>query len=222
MSLAEFLNQPIILAGVAIAVVGAAAFIILIKRSGEGTPLGGGGKGKTKIIVLQPRDKRTYELPVTERELTLDAVKDKVPRKYYKAGPGYVMPNGTTLFFGIESSAYTAVLRDDKPVKMTLPETLQSLWGAKAYGDMPKALKEPLETSQWGVTLDPVKIDDGDKYPHLNVENISDEKKEKLVGYVAKAIKDEGKMDWKTMLMGAALGLVVGIMLVSFKVIRLA
>ena len=220
--LSGIMENPLIIVAAAIGVVGVGIIVWMNKK--DSSPMLGGGKpGKGKIIVLQTRDKRAYELPIKkERELTLETVKDGIPRRYYKAGPGYTLPNGSTLFFGLEGTAYTALPRDDKAQSMGLPAALKSLWGNEAYDKMPKALKEPLEKHGFGVTIYPEKIADEDKYPHINVENISDEKKEKLVGYVAKAIKDEGKMDWKTMLLGAALGLVVGIMLVSFKVIKLA
>jgi hypothetical protein len=216
MSLAELLTQPLVLAGGAFLLLGAAGVAYIIKG-------GGGGKGKKKIIVLQTRDKRAYELPISrERELTLETSKDGVPRRYYKAGPGYTMPNGSTLFFGLEGTAYTALPRDDREQKMDLPTSLRAIWGDEAYNKMPAALKTPLEKHGYGVTIYPEKIADEDKYPKLNVENISDEKKEKLVGYVVKAVRDDGKMDWKTALMGVAIGLILGVLLVSWKVIRLA
>ena len=214
MSITEFLAQPMMQLTLGIGAVGAGAVIWLQMRKGDGglaLPSG----GKKKIIVLQTRDKRAYELPINkERELTLETKKDGRPRRYYKAGPGYTLPNGTTIFFGLEGTAYTAVVKDDKPKSLGLPAALKSIWGDLAYQKMPNELRDPLEKTQYGVTIYPEKIDvEGDKYTDLTAESVDDENDKKALNHLGNTLKNSKKMDWMTFLQGGAvMGFIVYIL----------
>lgn len=172
------------------------------------TPLGkiGVGGGKNKVIVLQTRDKRAYELPIlNERELSIECPKkDDYTRRYYKAGAGYTLPNGNVIFFALEDNAYTAVVKNDSEVKVRLPEALRTLWGDRIYDDMPPELRDPLEKHKYGVTIIPEKVSVEDKEGTLTPALIDDENDQKALDHLSKALKDRGKMDWATFLQGGA------------------
>jgi hypothetical protein len=211
--------QPMVLGTLGLGVAGALALVYTQLNKGA---LGGivSSGGKKKIIILQTRDKRAYELPIKrERELTLEAKKDGKERRYYKAGPGFTLPNGTTIFFGLEGSAYTAIVKDDKSQSMGLPAAMRSLWGDQAYDKMPQALKEPLEKHRFGVTIYPEKIANEDKMVELTAESVDDENDKKALDHLGNALKNNKKMDWMTFLQGAAIGLAVCYILANMHVL---
>jgi hypothetical protein len=214
----SFLSNPLIVGGI-VAAVGAAAVGGTYLYAKQGTPAG----GRKEVVLLRPGF-RGLIVPVTkETAKSLECKKTEgVVRKFYKFGRGWTFPKDTK-FLAVDGNAYTKIIKGVDEVMVTIPEYLRFIWGDAIYDKTPKQLREQLETTKVGVTITPDKIGDDDKgLPPVNAEDVNDEKKEKLVGYVTKAIKDEGKMDWKTMFMGVSIGLVVGIMLVSFKVIKLA
>jgi hypothetical protein len=216
----SFLSNPLIVGGI-VAAVGAVAVGGTYLYAKQGTPAG----GRKEVVLLRP-GVRGLIVPVTkETAKSLECKKTEgVTRKFYKFGRGWVFPKDTK-FLAVDGNAYTKIIDTPESVKISVPDYLRFLWGDIAYDSerFPKVLRDAIEKTIVGITITPDKIGDDDKgLPPVNAEDVNDEKKEKLVGYVTKAIKDEGKMDWKTMFMGVSIGLVVGIMLVSFKVIKLA
>jgi hypothetical protein len=214
----SFLSNPLIVGGI-VGIIGVVAAGGAYMYAKQGTPAG----GRKEVVLLRPGF-RGLIVPVTkETAKSLECKKTEgVTRKFYKFGRGWVFPKDTK-FLAVDGNAYTKIINTPESLQISIPDYLRFTWGDAAYEKTPKSLREPLEQNRIGVTITPDKIGDDDKgLPPVNAEDVNDEKKEKLVGYVTKAIKDEGKMDWKTMFMGVSIGLVVGIMLVSFKVIKLA
>ena len=162
-------------------------------------------KRKT-INLFRPRDKRFIPMNIkTETDIALNCPKkDGFHWRFYKSGPGWTGPSGEVLFLGIGASAYTAVLKNDAEVKVTLSEALKILIGDIEYNKLNPTILDVIEKHKFGVTLDPEKIPSADKEGSLTAINIDDENTDKLVGYVTKAIKEDNKMDWKTFLMGGA------------------
>jgi hypothetical protein len=191
--------------------------------------LRGTGRLKTRktsksIDVLRPRDKRAFTMPIiAETEISLRCPKKEgVYWRFYKTGPGWTFPNGLTKFFGIEGTAYTAVLRNDKPVTMRLSQALQILWGIDDYKKMPPQMREIVEKHSIGVTISPEKIPDEDKTGSLSAANVDDENDQKAMDRLAKAMKDKGKIDYTHVLLGFLGGIVVAWIAVSMHWIRVA
>jgi hypothetical protein len=180
-----------------------------------------GGVGKKKVIVLQTRDHRAYELPITrEKELSIECPKkDDYTRRYYKSGAGFTLPNGNALFFALEGNAYTAVLKNDKNVTMRFPEALRSLWGDKVYDDMPPELRDPIEKHKFGVTIVPEKVSIEDKEGTLTPALIDDENDQKALDHLGKTLRNKGKMDWATFFQGGAVIGFIVYLLINFRVI---
>lgn len=213
-------NLPIV-AGVAALGVGGALYM---RGQGGGAQSGGfGGSSKKTIDVLQPRDKRAFTLPVIEGEIGLQGPKrDGVQWRFYKAGAGYNYPNGAIKFWALEGSAYTAVLKGDQKVELKLPAALEIIWGKEAYAKMPPALKEPLETHQFGVTIYPEKIPDDDKAGALRAANVEDETDQKALGYFAKIMDKAKKFDLMTILPWVGVGVLVGLVLAMTHIVPIA
>jgi hypothetical protein len=209
LALIDALLEPLTLAIIAIAVVGFAAIAYVLRKDGGGLSTGKGGR--KSIDVLRPRDKRAFTMPITaETEIAIQCPKKEGTHwRFYKSGPGWTFPNGAVKFHGIEGTAYTAVVKNDKPVTMKLQEALRVLWGDDAYDKTPPKLKEIVEKHQMGVTIYPEKIPEEDKATSLSAANIDDENDEKVLTHVAKKMQSKGKMDWMTFLQGAAIGLAV-------------
>lgn len=220
--IAYVISEPLIIVAAVIGVVGI-GIIIYLNKKGE-NPFVASSSGKKSIIVFSPKDKRAKEIKIKEEtETRLDCGKiGTVDVRYYKTGPGWNFPGGVTKFIGIDGTAYTSVILDDKPRTVKLSEALQFLWGWDAYNKMPAALRGPLEKHQFGVTIYPEKVPDEDKNLKINAEDRDKENIKTGMEELRKNMKNKHKMDWMTLLQGAALGIVLGIMLVSFKVIKLA
>ncbi len=222
MALIDILLQPLSLVLIAIAFGAVVAIVIVMRGGAIGLKLGG-NSNKKSIDVRRTRDKRAFTMPITsETEIALHCPKKEgVHWRFYKSGPGWTYPNGSAKFDGIEGSAFTSVIKNDKPVTLKLAEALRILWGEVAYDNMPKPMKEVVEKHQFGVTVYPEKISDEDKAGGLSAMSIDDENDAKVISHIAKAVEGKKKMDWNTVLMGIAVGIVLGIMLVNFKVIKL-
>ena len=181
-------------------------------------------KTSKSIDVLRPRDKRAFTMPIiAETEISLRCPKkDGVYWRFYKTGPGWTFPKGVTKFFGIEGTAYTAVLRNDKPVTMRLSQALQTLWGIDEYKKIPSQLRDIIEKHGFGVTISPEKIPDEDKTGGLSAANVDDENDQKAMDRLAKAMKDKGKIDYTHVLLGFLGGIVIAWIAVSMHWIRVA
>jgi hypothetical protein len=198
----SFLSNPLIVGGV-VAVVGAVAAGGAYMYAKQGTPAG----GRKEVVLLRPGF-RGLIVPVTkETAKSLECKKTEgVTRKFYKFGRGWVFPKDTK-FLAVDGNAYTKIIQGVDAVQITIPEYLRFIWGDAVYDKTPKQLREQLETTKVGVTITPDKISDDDKgLPPVNAEDVNDEKKEKLVGYVTKAIKEDGKMNWMNVFVGVAIG----------------
>lgn len=221
MSIAEFLGQPLILAAAGLGVAGVAAAAWVMRRNG-GTPTGG-GSGKKSIIVFSPKDKRGKELRIKEEtETRLDCGKvGSVDVRYYKTGPGWNFPGGATRFLGIDGTAYTSVILDDKPRQVTLPEALRILWGDAAYAKMPQTLKDPLERHQIGVTIQPTEVPTEDKNLKINAEDRDKENIKAGMDELRHNMKNKHKPDWAQLGGAAAIGILIGVLMVNWNVIKL-
>ena len=220
--LSGIMENPLIIVAAAIGVVGVGIIVWMNKK--DSNPFVQSSGGKKSIIVFSPKDKRAKEIRIKEEtETRLDCGKvGTVDIRYYKTGPGWNFPGGVTKFVGIDGVGYTAVIVDDKPRQLKLPQALQILWGQEAYDKMPKALKDPLERHTFGVTITPESVPDEDKNLKINAEDRDKENIKTGMEELRKNMKNKHKLDWMTLLQGAAMGIVVGILLVSFKVIKLA
>jgi len=173
------------------------------KVKGEGV-----GSKKT-VLLLRPRDKRGVEIPVIrETDRILECSKlGGVSRRYLKNGPGWTFKN-KTIFLAEEGIAYTAVVKG-KNANIPLSEALKSLFGEKAYSEMPKPLRETVEKHQFGVTVDiQGKPEDAD-LPSLSPEAVNDSRYEVVLNFLVKSLKAKGKFEWIPPLAGAAIGFLI-------------
>lgn len=213
-------NLPIV-AGAAILAVGGIAYFQM-QKGGNSNP--GSGGAKKSILVFSPKDKRGKEIKIKEEtETRLDCGKvGSVDVRFYKTGPGWNFPNGVTKFLGIEGTAYTALAIDDKPRNVTLSEALRVLWGPAAYEKMPQALKDPLEKHRFGVTIQPERVPEEDKAMKITAEDRDKENIKVGMEELRKNMQKKGKIDWVQAASFIAIGILVGVFLVNWNVIKLA
>jgi hypothetical protein len=224
MSLLEgIIGNPIILVAAAIGVVGVGV-IIYLNKSAANPFVGSGENNKKTVDILRPIDHSGFPLKIideTEKGLIGPKIRD-VYWRLYKGGPGWNFPKGTRQFYAMEGDAYTEVFVDDAPRKVRLPDAMRILWGDVAYEKMPFALKDILEKHQFAVTIEPQPVPKKDKDIVVTMEDHDKENIKAGMEELRKNMKNKHKLDWMTLLQGAAIGVVLGIMLVSFKVIKLA
>jgi len=179
--------------------------LILARRSGYL----GGANVKKSIMVLQPRDKRFFDLNILkETETSLEAKKEGKPHRYFKSGPGWSGSKGSTRFIGIEGNAYTAVIVDDKTVTMRLPQAIKILFG-DAYKKIPDPQRLILENHVFGVTVKPEEIPKEDKDRKLSAEDVNTENLKIAADSIGKRLAKKGKFDWIPYLTGFAFGCLI-------------
>ena len=133
---------------------------------------------RKEVLFLRPRDKRGERLDVTrETDRSVLCERSNPIHRFIKIGPAWVFHDGRrtiTRFLGVEGKAYTAVLKGDKKIEMSIHEYLQSIWGKKIYESMPKKLRRALERDKTGVIVD-VDVPEPEGLPRLTSDDINDE-----------------------------------------------
>lgn len=138
-----------------VAVVGIAIFMLfqLSKKTGV----------QKQVLFLRPRDKRGERLDITrETDRSVLCEKSTPVHRFIKIGSGWnIKDKGrtSTVFLGLEGSAYTAMIKEEKELKLSTEEFLRTLWGNKIYENMPDKMRDAVEKDQYGVTIEPLKID---------------------------------------------------------------
>lgn len=140
----------------------------------------GATKLRKEVMFLRPRDKRGEKLDITrETDRSVSCEKTDPVHRFIKVGPAYVFKDGArTLvrFFGVEGSAYTAQLKDEKEVKVSTADYLKTLWGQKIYDNLPTKMRELVEDDKIGVTIEPHKINAEDEgLEKLSSDDVNDE-----------------------------------------------
>lgn len=162
-----------ILPGVlAVAAVGALIFVFFF--------LSGKAKTRKEVMFLRPRDLRGERLEITkETDKAILCEQANPIHRFIKIGPGWTFKEGgktSHRFFGVEGSAYTAVVKGTETFKVALEEYLQTLWGPRIYLALPQKLKDAIEKDKFGVTVEPAKINAEDKdLPTLSSDDVNDE-----------------------------------------------
>jgi hypothetical protein len=231
MALIDVLLEPLTLAIIAIGVIGFAAIIYVIRGGGGGLSLGGGGgsgKSKKYVLLLRNKDRRFKHIKIIdEHDEALEAPKEKngVTRFFIKKGPGWTDEDRPqTMFLGFNAYAYTLIINKVPEKVLKLAEAVRIVLGKEVYDVITPDLRDKLEKAEFGINVEP---DDptttgatltGNETRHT----VSDEK---MIDYYAeknaKAMQGN-KIQWTTLFMGLTTGIVIGIAIVSFKVIKLA
>ena len=138
------------------------------------------GKTKKEVMFLRPRDKRGEKLIVTkETDRSILCEQSDPIHRFIKVGSSFIYKDGgktSIRFFGIEGSAYTAMLKPEDPVSIPVVQFLQTLWGAKIYNALPQKMKDAVEKDKLGITIEPTKINADDLgLDKLTSDDVNDE-----------------------------------------------
>jgi len=241
MSIAEFLAQPLILAAGALGVTGVAAAAYIMRKGGATPNISAGSRKKKYVTLLRPKDHRKKEITIVdESDESLQGPKEKNGRTRYfvKRGPGWADEDKPqTMWLGMNAYAYTLRIKTiiegkDEEGKQTikplqevinLAHAVRLVLGEKIYASIPKDLGQRLETADLGITVEPENpaletgLSTGNEARHT-------ESDEKMIDYYAdknaKAMQGN-KIQWPILIAGLMGGIVLGIILVSAKVINL-
>jgi hypothetical protein len=116
-----------------------------------------------EVMFLRPRDKRGEKLDITrETDRSILCERSDPVHRFIKIGPAFVFKDGgktSVRFFGIEGSAYTANIKNEKVLKMSIKDFLISLWTDRVYNALPSKLRDSVEADRIGVTIEPNTID---------------------------------------------------------------
>lgn len=133
-----------------------------------------------EVMFLRPRDKRGERLDITkETDRSVLCEKSDPVHRFIKVGPAYVFKDGgksSVRFIGLEGSAYTAQLKDEKMVQVSTVDFLKSLWGNKIYGALPQRMRDAIEHDKIGITVEPTKVNaDELGLEKLSSDDVNDE-----------------------------------------------
>ncbi len=172
-------------------------------------------KPTKKVLLLRPRDRRGSSLSViqeTDIALTCKAIKG-VTHRFIKIGSSWVFNEGgrmITRFFGVETTAYTAIAALNETVIVSVKEFLESIWGEKFYNAIPEKQRKIVEDDKVGITLKIQEIDE-EEYglPTLTSSDINDEDDNVVLAKLAKPQKQSTSQTLMnsivTFMLGAAL-----------------
>jgi hypothetical protein len=182
-------------------------------------------KKHTEVLMLNARDGSLEKIPIpTETDLHLESAKKKgITRHFDKEGRGWTEKGvGKMYYIAYSALVKTIRLEDAKPIIMGVGVYLEKILGKELYAKVTPEIKEKVENSEWGIMIDPIKPTDAELKGASN-ESRHTESDERMIDYFAdkvhKAMK--AKFEWMPILMGLFLGVIIGIALVSFKVIKL-
>jgi len=167
-------------------------------------------KPRKEVLFLRPRDRRGERIPITRETSTSAWCEKHNPiARFIKLGPGYVFTEGgkaVTRFWGIEGTAYTALVEEGRELKLSVKEYLQALWGDKFYDKIPKEQKEAIESDVVGITVEPKPVEERFDVPPRSEEFLNDEDDAVILTRIAKAQQQSVKREFYQMLIGIALG----------------
>ena len=171
--------------------------------------------------------------------------KGGIPRRFFKVGRGYTFPFGPR-FLGVEGTAYTGEVHVMQPVKRTTkrlnPDTQQEeevieeiteetiktklsisdalhvIWGDAEYRKMPQNLRDAVEKSQVGITVEAEPVDEEalDLKP-LTEDQIKQEQRLGVLKDIANAVKESDKPNLIWIGLGVALGFAVCLLAVNMN-----
>ena len=171
-------------------------------------------KAITYVELLRPRDGRGKKFEVDyETDVGLKCKKTKgLTPKFIKIGRGWLFNErgkSITKFFGIEGTAYTATIdiENEKPIKMKIEAFLRWVWGDKFYNSIPSTQRDTIEKSTWGLTIDPVKIDEEEhNLETLPMESVHDEADAIVLNAYAQNTMNNKKIGIMPYLIGGVIG----------------
>lgn len=187
------------------------AIIVLLIVIGIGAYLIYTNRPIKQVLLLRPRDKRGMQIPIVrETDSTLECKKvGDVARRFIKAGCAWTFVIGrqvTTRFFGMEGTAYTAIIKNKEEEKVSLEEALRSLWGDKFYEDVPEKQKSIIEKHKWGLTVEVEPIEEGDDMISIASDIVQDASDSIILDKLAGAQKTSTTSQIYQFLMGAVTG----------------
>jgi len=224
MALIDTLMSPLILIGGA-AVIGTLAVLMYLRKGGLGD-LGGGGS-KKYVLLLRNKDRRFKRIRITnETDESLESPKEKngVTRHFEKRGAGWTDEDRPqTMFLGFNAYKYTLTINTVKESVINLAKAVRIVLGKEVYDVIQPELRDKLEKAEFGILIEPDDPFTSGASATMGNEARHTESDHVIIDYYAKKVKQalQGKMQWNSVVMGVAVGVVLGIMLVNFKVIKL-
>lgn len=166
----------------------------------------------TEVLLLRPRDKRGLTVPVVlESDIGLTCKKTGgIVRRFIKAGCSWTFASKTkvvTRFLGLEGTAYSAIVRGQKQIKLSLEQVLRLAWDDDFYERLPPERKKPIEKDKWGITIEvePVK-EEGEELVKISSDDVHDAAETVILDKISKAQKSSKKMEVYQFIMGAIAG----------------
>jgi hypothetical protein len=230
MSIVEFLTQPVTLAAMGIGAAGVGFIILRSRQSGGGdggVPSLGGNKPKKYVVRLRNKDRRFKRINIvdeTDEALVSKKEKSGLTRFFTKRGGGWTDEDKPeTMFLGFNAYKYTVEFNEVKQEVLKFSDAARIVLGKEVYDVIQPELKVKMEGAEWGITAEPIDPATtgaalvGNEARHTEADH-------EMIDYYAHKSAQElkGGMNWMQVLMGLCGGVVIGILLVSFKVIKLA
>jgi hypothetical protein len=229
MALIDVLLEPLNLAIIFIGVVGFGAIVYVVRGGSGGISLGGGGgsgKSKKYVLLLRNKDRRFKHIKiVNETDEALESPKEKngITRHFVKRGAGWTDEDRPqTMFLGFNAYEYTLTVGEIKQKVLRLAEAVRIVLGKEVYDVIQPDLRDKLEKAEFGITVEPEDPATAGKTTAGNEARYT-ESDISMINYYARKVKEamQSKAQWTPIIMGISIGIVIGILLVNFKVIKL-
>jgi predicted O-methyltransferase YrrM len=90
---------------------------------------------------------------------------------------------------------------------MSISDALRLLWGQPDYAKMPQNLRDAVEKTQWGITVEAERVDE-EAYglKPITEDQLKAEQRQVVLKDIANAVKDSDKPNLMWIGLGAALG----------------
>jgi len=184
-------------------------------------------RGKKKeVMLLRPNDMHFTDIKILdERDRALETPKVKgVTRFFLKRHRGWTNDkNGTSRYFGLEGYDFTLRLQTTEQTVLNLLEAVKIVLSDIDLGKFTPQAKDALESAKLCITTEPV-TNEGIDLPNEGNENAFSEVDKALTKAKAEAMakaQKGNKFEWTTLLTGLAIGIVIGLALVNWKIFKM-
>lgn len=184
-----------------------------------------GNTRRKTALYLREKDKQYAFIKIqSEQDNVIECAKHEgIHRRFIKDGASYSGPSGASLCIVRPGVGYTLDPDDtEKKTELPINKAVLRLIGTENYEKLPKPVKEKLEKSEWGFTVEIRKEPENEKVPKINPEAVTDIRYEVLMNFLVRAVKSAQKMSWTPYITGGAVGAFVVLLAVVMKLVKVS
>ena len=186
-----------------------------------------GSRTKKEVMLLRPNDGHFSDIRVDEKDKAFISPKIKGVTRFFlkkKGSKGWTNDKGGgSRYFGLEGYDFTLKIGETQQSVLNLLEAVKIVLEDLDFNKFTPSAKTALESARFCVTTEPVTTEGVDKLNEGN-ENAFSEADMALIKAKGEATAKAGKtekLEFIQIIMGVMVGIIIGLLLVNYKVFKL-